>query len=622
VLLGGAIGFGFRQGFRRPLAIIWLVCATLTGAATLYWLVNPGQDAPVVSSLGQSQFDAALGNIANPGLPGPFQVHTLNYGSATDQRRAEYGPEADVHTRTVDGTAFLAGWEGLKGRLRSWYWGFGPEALPLNARVWYPEGEGPFALVLIVHGNHRMFDYSDPGYAYLGEHLASQGFIVASVDQNFLNGSLYGELEGENSARGWHLLQHLALWREWNESTGHILAGKVDMENIALVGHSRGGEAAVLAAAYNSLPHYPGDADQRFDFGFSIRSLVGIAPVDGQYNPADRPAPVAGVNYLLLTGVHDADVSDLSGGRVFDRVQLSGGPEQFKAALHIYGANHGQFNTVWGNRDFPAPFHWLLNTRPLLTGDEQRQITKLYLSAFLEATLRNEAAYRPLFRDHRVAAAWLPPTLYVSQYRDASHQSVARFDEDLDLSTTTVPGGLITGRNLAAWREEALPTPYNTATNFGAYLAWDETVPRDPASFSIALPEGIAAEWQIGEASTLVLSLADGREPGEAGEPIDFTVRLAFEDGGTAEILLSQVGTLWPAPAVKRFKVGPLEALLVGDPVLLQRFELPLASFAAQAGSPLHALRSIELVFDVTPEGALHIDEVGFADLRWPTVPR
>ena len=65
--------------------------------------------------------------------------------------------------------------------------------LPVNARVWYPDGPGPFPLVLIVHGNHDMRKFSDPGYAYLGEHLASRGFILASIDENFLNGDLRNE---------------------------------------------------------------------------------------------------------------------------------------------------------------------------------------------------------------------------------------------------------------------------------------------------------------------------------------------------------------------------------------------------------------------------------------------
>ena len=47
---------------------------------------------------------------------------------------------------------------------------------------------------MIVHGNHLMTDYSDPGYEYLGNLLASRGYIVVSVDENFLNGSPYDDL--------------------------------------------------------------------------------------------------------------------------------------------------------------------------------------------------------------------------------------------------------------------------------------------------------------------------------------------------------------------------------------------------------------------------------------------
>ena len=88
---------------------------------------------------------------------------------------------------------------------RKKYWGFDPKAFPINGRVWYPDGAGPFPLVLIVHGNHNMKDFSDPGYGYLGELLASRGFILASVDENFINGGL----RGENDGRGWLLLEHL-----------------------------------------------------------------------------------------------------------------------------------------------------------------------------------------------------------------------------------------------------------------------------------------------------------------------------------------------------------------------------------------------------------------------------
>src|SRR5262249_53546245 len=155
-------------------------------------------------------------------------------------------------------------WSGAQGWARTRYWGFDARKLPIQGRVWYPKGDGPFPLVLIVHGNHSAEKFSDPGYAYLGELLASRGYIFVSVDENFLHSSaidLLGMpdvgLKEENDARGWLLLEHLKVWRRWNREAGNPFQGKVDMERIALIGHSRGGEAVAVAAAFNPLPYYP-----------------------------------------------------------------------------------------------------------------------------------------------------------------------------------------------------------------------------------------------------------------------------------------------------------------------------------------------------------------------------
>ena len=64
-------------------------------------------------------------------------------------------------------------------------------------------------MVLVVHGNHNMRDYSDPGYDYLGELLASRGYVLASVDENFIN----GRIRNENDGRGWFLLKHVELFK-------------------------------------------------------------------------------------------------------------------------------------------------------------------------------------------------------------------------------------------------------------------------------------------------------------------------------------------------------------------------------------------------------------------------
>jgi len=287
-----------------------LIIVTLTIApACTQPLKLSRDDSPTV--LAQQLLDAP-----DPSMRGPFTVRTLSYGSGTDKQRAIYRDSVAIRTASVDGSGFASPTPRTK-EYREHFWGFDFKHLPLNARVWYPVGDGPFPLVLIVHGNHDMEKFSDPGYGYLGELLASRGFILASVDENFLN----GDLRGENDARGWLLLQHLKVWRALNDSANGPFHHKVDLGAIALMGHSRGGEAVAVAAAFNRLKRDPDDATKRFDFGFGIRSIVAIAPVDGQYKPADVPTPLEDINYLVIHGSHDGDVSSFSGNRQYERVR-------------------------------------------------------------------------------------------------------------------------------------------------------------------------------------------------------------------------------------------------------------------------------------------------------------
>src|SRR5688500_7764641 len=324
----------------------------------------------------------------NPGLNGTLSVRTLVYGSGTDKRRSAFRDSVVLKTQTVDGSALVSSTLEI-AKARTKYWGFDFKKLPINGRVWYPQGDGPFPLVLVVHGNHNMKDFSDPGYAYLGQHLASRGFILVSVDENFINGNL----QGENDGRGWMLLEHLRRWRTWNDSSGSPFYRKVDMGNIALMGHSRGGEAVAVAAAFNRLKHYPDDATVKFDYNFPIQSIVAIAPVDGQYRPSEKFQPVRDVSYLVFHGSHDGDVSVFHGLRQYQRVEFTDGRPRFKAAVYVYRANHGQWNSVWNNKDNGPRSARLLDLRGLITPDEQRQFGKVYISAFLDATLKSDKRY-------------------------------------------------------------------------------------------------------------------------------------------------------------------------------------------------------------------------------------
>ena len=584
----------------------------------------------------------------NPADKGPYTVKTLYYGSGTDKQRRYYRDSVAIKTKSVDASPFVS-MQPEQAKDRKDYWGFDAKQFPINGRVWYPVGAGPFPLVLVVHGNHNMKQFSDPGYEYLGEHLASRGFILASLDENFLNGAL----RNENDGRAWMMLKHLQAWRGFNDSVSSPLHGKVDMHNIAIMGHSRGGEAVGHAAAFNRLSRYPDDAKVKFDFNFDIKSVVAIAPVDAQYKPAGQFTPVENVNYLVIHGSHDGDVSSFTGLRQWQRVKFTDGKPWFKSAWYVYRANHGQWNTVWGSTDAGPRSSKFLDLRGLISPEEQRQFGKVVIGAFLEATLHNRHEYLPLFRDHRVAGGWLPKTMYITRFQESGFKTLANYEEDVDVTTGSLAGVSLTGDSLATWKEDALNLRWqNTPMNDNAvWLGWNRHIAGDdttklgkPASYTIAMTDSLSRSLRMDAQSSVYLSIAPtDTKPGpreakrdstkkEASKPkpkpseskkeekdtttIDFTVELVDQNNVTARLPITRFG-------VPR---RPLEThvLLRADrektqfantyELVLQTYVMPLSDFVA--ASPQFApdkLKTIRLVFDRAVAGTIILDDVGLS---------
>jgi dienelactone hydrolase len=569
----------------------------------------------------------------DPADNGPYKVKTLFYGVGNDIRRPEYGPSVAIKTRTVDASVFFKDFKGWKRWARKKYWGFDLDKLPLNARVWYPDGDGPFPLALIVHGNHNMADFSDPGYAYLGELLASRGFILASIDENFLNSGLFHDPPKQQPVRGWMLLEHLKLWRQWNQTAGNPFRGKVDMMHIAVMGHSRGGEAAATAALFNRMQYYPDNADVRFDYGFAIQSVVAIAPAEGQYKPAGQYRWLHDVSYLTLQGAQDGDVSSFMGSLQWDHVRFTKPGPWFKAEIYAYRANHGQFNTGWGRTDAGQPLSWLLNLKPLMPGAEQRRIAQTYIAAFLETTLKDQREYLPLFQDWREGRAWLPHTIYVNRFQDASYVPLASFQEDADITTTTAPGGRIAGERLSIWREGRIPWRGGDRDYNGVFLGWNRAKGARPASYIITLPQGAAGGWRLEKSSSIELSLAaldeDAPLPGQSKDEKskaaddgkerqspDFTIELETSDGVTAGAPVSRFAAI-PPPLKERFtKLDLIEKAAYEkdwEPVL-QTVRAPLAQFTTVGNRPFDPakLSVVRLKFDRTATSVICISGIGF----------
>lgn len=596
--LARAIGHTRRDGrlpgLRSRLAgtlLVGLAGVVLVASASMAWW--PGDGTSIASA--DPAYDGPLPptTLEDPGMPGPFEVERLSYGSGED-----------LTTRSVDASALLPPLPPGAAEAREWFWGFDTARLPVQGLAWLPVGDGPFPLVLIAHGNHAMGQSSADGYAYLGEHLASRGFVVASISEDFLNGAWGDDYHGEEQlVRAWLLLVHLDTWRSWS-MPGGPLAGRIDLDRVALIGHSRGGEAASVAASLAGDIRPPRTGMTPWPSGLDVDAVVSIAPSDGQYTGALR---LEGVDFLTLQGGWDADARAWSGIRQYARTRPD--PDGFAAAMWAYRANHGQWNTVWGATDFGPFSPAVLDLAPLLSGEEQRDVARTAIGAFLEASLHGEDAYRGLFRRPMVGREWLPDDIVIVRSRSGSAIELTPAGPDRPLEGTSVmsAGGTAQTRTIPLRALQANQARTATLLTWGA----GEGV----ASWAIEGLDRVAAEH--GPSSGIRLALADGRSAGdEHAGSLAVTVR-AVAGAVAVRLPIERFGALPPPLPVRLAKHDVLAALSgldlsVRSPseVVLQTYEIPLAAFAAlDPGFDPAALSEVAVEVDRSGDGAIWIAE-------------
>lgn len=229
-----------------------------------------------------------------------------------------------------------------------------PQPVEMVAEVTSPVGSrAPMPLVLVLHGRHGTCftsggeisgDWPCPtgwrsvpshqGYRDTADALASQGYIVVSISANAINAQDSFDFDGGAGARSQLVRAHLTQWATWNRSGtdpwGGRFEGRIDLSQVVLVGHSRGGEGVARAAI-----------DTRLSDPWAVRGLVLLAPTAF----ARLAAPQA--DMVVVLPACDGDVSDLQGQQYLEvaRDALSDGA--LRSTVFVPGANHNFFNTEW-----------------------------------------------------------------------------------------------------------------------------------------------------------------------------------------------------------------------------------------------------------------------------------
>ena len=346
----------------------WIIFSTLSILMTSYYFFNE-ENIWISDSL--DLFEHKKGGTDSK---------YFTYSTGEDKHRDEY-KNPDFLSYSIDASKIMEDdWNQSKINWREIFWGFNKKNIPLNGRLWIPDGNEKYPIISIIHGNHSMQDFSDNGYNYLGEFLSSHGYIFNSVDQNFLNGSWEGDFKGkEMTTRSWHFLENLSYLKELSSDSLSPLFNKVDFNKVIFIGHSRGGEAVNLAAKFNDLSTYPDNGNVKFNYNFNIIGVVTLAPTDYRYN---RNYKLKNINYLSLQGSMDSDEESFFGMRQSNRITNSI-DSLVNTNILIEGANHSQFNTSWGKSDLGFPSKYLINYRNIIPDWLQRKILTYYLINFV-----------------------------------------------------------------------------------------------------------------------------------------------------------------------------------------------------------------------------------------------
>ncbi|SEM64547.1 hypothetical protein [Paenibacillus sp. OV219] len=596
------------------LALIASVAASIISFR--YWPINETAAVAAsadVQSVDEQQVQALLAD--DPAEPGLYRVKSFTYGSGDDSRRDEYGEDAELISKPVDASAYISRWKWL----RSLFWGFDESALPVNGRVWMPQGEGEFPLVLMVHGNHLMEQFSDEGYAYLGELLASRGFIAVSVDENFLNYSYWGNIPNNDmKVRAWMLLKHLQQIAEFKEQAGTPFYHAVDLKKIALIGHSRGGQAVAMAADRSRWFADDKSLASLSSNNVSIQAVIAIAPTD---NTVDKQqAQLKDTYYLSLQGASDGDVDTFNGERQYIRSSFSSGSDRFKSTLYIGEANHSRFNTEWGTMDDSLPGGLLLRRAGMMDADYQREVAKVYVSAFLEDALLGKKEYTPLFTDYRRGAAWLPQATYMNRYEDGSFIPLARSEEDYD--KTTENSGVTASAEKIIWTEDsAKDRDGKDKGTRGAVLQWKQ----GDGSYTLQLPDSLTAKLQqnASEAKQLTFAMTNlaqdlpADNSGTAAPLPVIDVELQSKNGAVALLPLAQFKAVMPLPYTTFTRFAWTEKTIkngkykVPSEAVFQTFSLPFAQFQKQnADFDPSELTRVTFYF-TSDRGKVMLDDVG-----------
>lgn len=461
--------------------------------------------------------------------------------------------------------------------------------VPLNANVRFPAdvsgattpaqisaARPDYPVVVLVHGNSSHIN-SYQGYDYLLDHLAANGFICASIH-------MQPGQQGVDRARV--LQAHLPIL--------FGMFGSHAANNVGIMGHSRGGEAVVIATRLN----------QQEAWGWNINAVISLAPTN-QYT-FEHFGGAWAKPYLVLYGSLDGDLAGI-GDTGFELYDHASGMR--KSMAYVHRACHDRFNTVWGDGDFYFGQLTPADQAAVISANAHQLIAKGYMTAFFRQHLRAETQWEGIFRGEWVSAAVSAADANMKiymQYEDTTVRTVDDF-EGAHTATSWQTGNLggVTQSGLPATPQENdlrtldAQSPHATA---GLALRWDSLTD----SLDYAIPAG-QRDVSAFEAVSFRVGLRVGSASNPANLPQDFRLVLTDGSGHSREIRISKLAEI-PYPYVRGFSSLTMSAM--------RTIRIPLSAYHIHCFNvdqvDLTDIVSLSFRFSEKPAGDIEIDSIQF----------
>jgi hypothetical protein len=432
-----------------------------------------------------------------------------------------------------------------------------PEPVEVLGEVTAPVRDiGPMPLVLFLHGRHSTCYRGGPdgsasgdwpcppgwrpvpshtGYRYLTDVLASQGYLTVSIAANGVNGQDGLFTDGGAFARSELIRHHLAKWAEWHAFGGDPwdgrYQGRVNLDQVVLVGHSRGGEGVERATI-----------DTDVDDPWKIQGLVLIGPT------AFGRQAAAGVHTTVILPYCDGDVFDLQGQQYVDIGRDLTSDRALRSSVMAMGTNHNYYNTEWtpGLSESPAWDDWFDSddhqcgeTRERrLTPVEQQAVGLAYTAALVDLAIAENLESLPLLDGSRAK----PPS--IGRARAFVHAIGG--DKRLLYAAGSAP---VTATSLTTQvcRGYRLLGPFNLVPGCVSDFAFQVTPHWIPMSFveTAPAPRALDVQWSSAGGSLQIPVSPDGasadgldfRIAGDPGSPpVEFDVRVRDGSGAWTQL--------------------------------------------------------------------------------------